>query len=166
MNKLYKAHIDTPLGTMIAIADDDTLHLLEFRDRVNIEKQLKKLSQFQISNQSNSVIDTAQQELNDYFNGTLKSFKTPLKIYGLKFQQSIMQTLIDIPYGQTRSYSDQAQSVGNDNACQAVGSANGRNQIAIIIPCHRVIGKNGNLTGYAGGLKRKKWLLNHERKHA
>ncbi len=116
MNKLYKAHIDTPLGTMIAIADDDTLHLLEFRDRVNIEKQLKKLSQFQISNQSNSVIDTAQQELNDYFNGTLKSFKTPLKIYGLKFQQSIMQTLIDIPYGQTRSYSDQAQSVGNDNA--------------------------------------------------
>ena len=131
MNKLYKAHIDTPLGTMIAIADDDTLHLLEFSDRVNIEKQLKQLSQFQISNQSNSVIDTAQQELNDYFNGTLKSFKTPLKIYGLKFQQSIMQTLIDIPYGQTRSYSDQAQSVGNDNACQAVGSANGRNQIAI-----------------------------------
>ena len=164
--QLTQSKLKTPLGDMIAIADHTHLHLLEFVDRKNIDAQIKKLSDFQIIDGQNSVIESIQTELDDYFKGTLKIFKTPLKLYGSDFQQSVMGTLINVPYGETRAYKDQAIAINNPKASQAVGMANGRNQIAIVVPCHRVIGSNGSLTGYAGGLKRKEWLLTHERKHA
>ena len=150
---------------MIAIADDTHLHFLEFADRKNFDAQIKKISGGIVEGR-NEIIDSIENELNDYFAGDLKAFKTPMKTYGTQFQQSIMQTLVDIPFGETRSYKQQADIIKNPKAVRAVARANSVNQIAIVIPCHRVIGSNGSLTGYAGGLERKEWLLNHERKHA
>jgi len=161
---MIKEQIQTPLGDMIAIADETHLHLLEFDDRKNIDAQLKKIGD--VTTGRNAIIESIDNELKEYFKGTLKTFKTPIKIYGSDFQKSVMNTLINTPYGETRAYKQQADAIKNPNAVRAVAGANGRNQIAIVIPCHRVIGSDGSLTGYAGGLERKEWLLNHERKHA
>ncbi len=164
MVHLIKTEIQTPLGTMIAIADDSALHLLEFNDRKNIDAQLKKIGDTQTGR--NKIIESIESELQDYFAGTLKTFKTPLKLYGSDFQHTAMKALVTVPYGQTRTYKQQAEWINKPKGTQAIGNANGKNQIAIIIPCHRVIGSDGSLTGYAGGLERKEWLLNHERKYA
>ncbi|QTD47311.1 methylated-DNA--[protein]-cysteine S-methyltransferase [Ottowia testudinis] len=98
-------------------------------------------------------------EIEAYFNGQLTAFKTPLDLVGTPFQKSVWQALLDIPYGQTRSYAQQARQIDRPTATRAVAAANGQNKIAIIVPCHRVIGSNGQLTGYGGGLPRKQWLL-------
>jgi O-6-methylguanine DNA methyltransferase len=104
--------------------------------------------------------------MNEYFIGTRKEFDLPLHLLGTSFQKSVWLGLLQIPYGETRSYKKQSIFLGNEKAIRAVAGANGENGIAIIIPCHRVIGENGSLTGYGGGLQRKKWLLDHERKHS
>jgi len=161
---MIKAQIKPPLGDMIAIADETHLHLLEFTDRKNIDAQLKKFGD--VVNGCNKSIESIENELSKYFAGNLKNFKTPLRIDGTDFQQSVLNVLNTIPYAETRSYKQQADILNNPKAVRAIASANGRNQIAIVIPCHRVIGSDGSLTGYAGGLERKQWLLNHERKHA
>jgi AraC family transcriptional regulator, regulatory protein of adaptative response / methylated-DNA-[protein]-cysteine methyltransferase len=109
-------------------------------------------------------IVSVQQECEDYFNGTLKQFTTPLHFLGTPFQQSVWQALQDIPYGETRSYADLAGVIGNPKAHRAVAGANHANPFTIIVPCHRVIYADGSLGGYAGGLTRKQWLLDHERK--
>jgi methylated-DNA-[protein]-cysteine S-methyltransferase len=98
-------------------------------------------------------------EFDAYFSGRLQHFTLPLAAHGTAFQQAVWQALCDIPYGETRSYSDIARAIGKPNAVRAVGAANGRNPLSIIVPCHRVIGQNGSLTGYAGGLEIKKALL-------
>lgn len=108
--------------------------------------------------------ETAKQ-INEYFNGKRKCFDLPIKPSGTEFQQKVWTALLSIPYGETRSYKEIAIAVGNDKACRAVGMANNRNPISIIIPCHRVIGTNGKLVGYAGGLKVKDYLLNMEKTH-
>ncbi len=102
-------------------------------------------------------------EIATYFNGRLKQFKTPLDWVGTPFQQRVWQALLDIPYGQTRSYGEQARQIGQPTATRAVAAANGQNKISVIVPCHRVIGSDGRLTGYGGGLPRKQWLLALER---
>jgi methylated-DNA-[protein]-cysteine S-methyltransferase len=112
------------------------------------------------------VIEKCRAELEQYFNGALKIFSIPLSPEGTGFQKRIWQLLLSIPYGTTCSYYDLAKKSGDANNTRAVGNSNGKNKIAIIIPCHRVIGMNGNLTGYAGGMWRKKWLLDHESKIA
>lgn len=109
------------------------------------------------------VIKDAFRQLEEYFCGRRKVFDLPLKLDGTPFQKSVWKALIKIPYGKTASYLDIAESIGNKNACRAVGMANNRNKIAIVIPCHRVIGKNGSLTGYAGGLDVKERLLELEK---
>lgn len=149
---------------MIAIANDHSLHLLEFSNRKNINTQLQKFTD-RITQGHNTIIDTIENELDDYFKGNLTHFKTPITFYGTPFQKSVMEILVKIPHGETITYKDQAIALENPRAIRAVARANGTNQIAIVIPCHRVIGSNGKLTGYAGGLKRKDWLLNHERKY-
>lgn len=106
------------------------------------------------------------EELNAYFNGELSRFETPLAPSGTPFQIQVWSALTEIPYGETWSYGALARRVGNPNASRAVGLANGRNPISILVPCHRVIGANGSLTGYGGGLDRKAWLLRHEAVHA
>ena len=101
-------------------------------------------------------------ELQDYFSGTLKRFEMPISLSGTEFQRSIYRQLINIPYGETRSYSDIAEAIGNKKAVRAVGNANSKNPIAIVVPCHRVIGRDGSLTGFAGGIEAKKILLRLE----
>lgn len=165
MNQLMKKTIDTPIGNMIAITDDTKLHLLEFTDRRGLEPEIAKMiktADVEIISGRTKITDLIEQELKSYFKGELKKFKTPLKLYGSDFQKSVLNTLINIPYGETRSYKEQAVILGNPKAVRAVARANGTNQIAIVIPCHRVIGADGSLTGYAGGLDKKERLLKHE----
>lgn len=111
-----------------------------------------------------SVLELAVRQLTDYFSGRRKVFDIPLSAQGTVFQRLVWQHLTAIPHGETRSYSDIADAIGRPNSSRAVGAANGRNPIAIIVPCHRVIGANGTLTGYAGGLAAKRWLLHHEQR--
>lgn len=105
-----------------------------------------------------------RKELSEYFRGNRKVFSIPLEFHGTDFQEKSWQALQQIPFGETRNYLEQATMTGNPKAVRAIGGANHRNPITIIIPCHRVIGKNASLTGYAGGIERKKWLLEHEKK--
>jgi methylated-DNA-[protein]-cysteine S-methyltransferase len=115
---------------------------------------------------SNSVIESTTQQLDEYFAGTRHEFDVPLDVVGTEFQQSVWQVLRSIPYGETMSYGEQATVLGDPNKARAVGTANGRNPISIVVPCHRVIGANGSLTGFAGGMKAKKFLLDLEKKNA
>jgi len=157
---------DTPLGPMIIIADDTHLYLAEFTVRKNLPGQLEKLSKVYdrpILPGSNSVLKETAKQLGRYFNGKLTDFDLPLMPTGTEFQRKVWQALIDIPYGETRSYGALAKSIGNAKAFRAVASSNAKNGLAIIIPCHRVINTGGALGGYAGGLDKKQWLLDHEK---
>jgi methylated-DNA-[protein]-cysteine S-methyltransferase len=107
----------------------------------------------------------AVRQLSEYFAGTRRTFHLPLRLQGTEFQQRVWRELTEIPYGETWSYGQLARRIGNPNASRAVGLANGRNPISILVPCHRVIGADGSLTGYGGGLERKQWLLAHEGLH-
>lgn len=165
---LYSAWIETPLGAMLAIADETHLHLLEFTNRRGLEKEIERLRAKQnaaIIPGHSIILDQIESELDAYFKGNLQTFQTPVKLYGSAFQQSVLKALMAVPYGETRSYAQQAAHLENPKAVRAVARGNGMNQLAIIIPCHRIIGSDGTLTGYAGGLARKKWLLEHEIQH-
>ncbi len=167
-NFLIQSQFNTPLGPMIAIADDHHLYLLEFFDRHNLEKEitnLKKWKNTEIETSSNPLLESIKNEMDQYFQGTLKEFKTPIATLGSDFQELVWKELKNIPFGLIISYSELAISVGNPSACRAVAKANSTNQLAIIIPCHRVINKNKDLGGYAAGIDRKKWLLGHEHLH-
>jgi AraC family transcriptional regulator, regulatory protein of adaptative response / methylated-DNA-[protein]-cysteine methyltransferase len=165
---LKSSWLTTPLGPMLAIADEHALYLLEFAERRNLERELKQLpikTDATIIPGRTQPIDSIEQELALYFAGTLKEFKTPVHLLGSHFQQTVWRTLITIPYGNTISYAQEATAMGKPSASRAVANANGANQLAIIIPCHRIINSNGNLGGYGGGIARKQWLLNHEKKN-
>jgi len=159
----------TPLGPMIAGATEEGLCLLEFTDRRMLETQLKRLRRYLKASflpGERPLFGVVQGQLNEYFEGVRKDFDVPLAVAGTPFQASVWQVLQTIPYGETRSYLEQAVAIGNRNAVRAVASANGDNRISILIPCHRVIGKDGTLVGYGGGLWRKQYLLELERRHA
>lgn len=160
--------LTSPLGPMLVCATDRGVCLLEFTDRKMLEmefRDLQKRLQAQIIAGENDHIRRLKIELADYFAGRRTEFTVPLHYPGTDFQISVWNTLCEIPYGTTCSYQDLATTLGNPNAVRAVARANGFNRIAILIPCHRVIGKDGKLTGYGGGLARKKWLLEHELAH-
>ena len=159
---MLKKRIQTAIGAMIAVADDTELHLLEFTDRKNFDRQFAKLPTSPQEGE-NAILKQIGSEITAYFNAGLTNFKTPYKLSGTPFQISVWQALAKIPHAQTPSYSDIARAIHKEKAVRGAASAIGANQLAIIIPCHRVIGANGALTGYAGGLERKKWLLDHER---
>ncbi|MBI1225245.1 MAG: methylated-DNA--[protein]-cysteine S-methyltransferase [Bacteroidetes bacterium] len=155
----------TPLGPMMAGATDHGICLLEFTDRRMLETQISRLKKYlkaEIVSGEHSFFSMLNEQLNDYFDGKRKDFGLPLDLTGTAFQQQVWTELLQIPYGKTRSYKEQATNIGNPKAVRAVARANGDNRISIIIPCHRVIGSDGELTGYGGGLWRKKWLLEHE----
>ena len=159
----------TPLSPMYACASSKGICLLEFTDRRMLEtefKDLRKRLQAVVLPGDNPHLDHVQSEIQEYFSGKRKKFTVPLHTPGTEFQKSVWRSLMDIPYGETRSYAQQAALLGKPTAIRAVGSANGHNRISIIIPCHRVIGSDGNLTGYGGGLHRKKWLLDFEKTNA
>ncbi|MCI0706957.1 MAG: methylated-DNA--[protein]-cysteine S-methyltransferase, partial [Ignavibacteriae bacterium] len=158
--------LETPLGTMLACATEKGICLLEFTDRKMLETELKDLAKRlnAIMLQGESVhFDTLRQQLVEYFEGKRKEFTVPLDTPGTEFQQAVWNILQTIPYGSTRSYLQQAKLIRKPDAVRAVAHANGMNRISIIIPCHRVIGSDGKLVGYGGGLWRKQWLLDHER---
>jgi len=160
--------IPTPLGVMLAGAVDQGVCLLEFADRRMLEReleQLKKLLGAEISPGVCGHFDLLQRELGQYFEGKLKRFTVPLCAPGTPFQLKAWQALRRIPYGSTRTYRQQAEAMGTPKAVRAVGRANGSNRISILIPCHRVIGDDGKLVGYGGGLWRKQRLLELESKN-
>lgn len=158
--------LDSPMGPILVICDDHSLYMLEFTDRKSMDRQMQALAKRTgrvILPGRTVVTDQIETELTAYFAGHLKHFKTPLELSGTEFQKQTWRALISIPYGETRSYKDLATLVGNPKGFRAVANANGRNGLAIIIPCHRVIGSDGGLGGYAGGLGRKQKLLELER---
>lgn len=166
-NILKASWLDTPLGPMIAIADEEAIYLLEFVDRRGLELEIERLRQrtkSAIIPGRSKPIDSIEKELCLYFQGKLRSFNTALHLIGSPFQKHVWEELLKIPPGETRSYAELAKAIGKPSAFRAVALANGANQFAIIIPCHRVINTNGELGGYGGGLTRKKWLINHEKK--
>lgn len=148
--QLYCGAMDTPIGQLKVIANDDAVIEVVFDSSPTI-------------GESNEVVELALNQLSEYFAGTRQVFELPLGAKGTDFRQQVWQQLCEIPYGQTVSYSDIANGIEKPKAVRAVGAANGANPIAVVVPCHRVIGKNGTLTGYAGGLDRKQWLLQFER---
>jgi len=160
--------LETPLGTMFAGATEQGICLLEFTDRKMLETELKSLAKLLNANILQGVnkhLELLKQQLDEYFEGKRKEFTIPLFTPGSEFRQSVWKTLRTIPYGSTRSYKQQAELLQRPEAVRAVANANGMNRISIIIPCHRVIGADGNLTGYGGGLWRKKWLLDLEKQN-
>lgn len=145
--------METPIGRILLCADESGICALKF-DAQGMERG------------EHPFLLQAEQELNEYFAGRRRRFSVPLSIHGTDFQKKVWNALEEIPYGKTASYLDIASAIGNPKACRAVGMANHVNPVPIIVPCHRVVGKNGRLTGYAGGLAIKEILLNLERKHA
>ena len=149
---MFSQYIDSPLGPVHILASASGISAISFvTTRLTAE-------------QPSALTTLAAQQLSAYFAGTLNHFNLPLEARGTAFQQQVWQELCTIPFGQTCSYADIARGIDNVKAVRAVGAANGRNPIAIVVPCHRVIGANGTLTGYAGGLDKKAWLLKHEQR--
>lgn len=168
-NVISVTRIPTLLGPMIAGATDNGICLLEFTDRRMIETQVERLRKYlkaELIPGQSPFFDQLTQELDQYFEGKLQKFTVPLETPGTEFQQKVWKVLQDIPYGKTRSYKEQAIAINNLKAIRAVATANGDNRIAIIIPCHRVIGSDGSMTGYGGGVWRKQKLLELERKNS
>ena len=156
----------TPLGPMFACATASGLCLLEFVDRRMLETEFEDLQRrlsTRILAGENDHIRAAKEQLAEYFAGDRTEFSVPLETPGTDFQIRVWHALLQIPFGTTSTYQKQAEALGNPNAVRAVARANGMNRVAIIVPCHRVIGKDNTLVGYAGGLERKRWLLEHER---
>ncbi|MEM7765416.1 MAG: trifunctional transcriptional activator/DNA repair protein Ada/methylated-DNA--[protein]-cysteine S-methyltransferase [Pseudomonadota bacterium] len=164
-SKLVADWLTTPLGAMLAVGDDRRLSLLEFIDRRALPTELQRLQQrtgVEIGVGRPAALDQASIELTNFFAGESATFATPLAMHGSDFTQQVWRYLESIPAGETRSYADVASALGRPTAVRAVARANGANQIAIMIPCHRVIGADGKLTGYGGGLWRKQQLLDLE----
>ena len=165
-NVIDLKRIETPLGTMIVCASSLGVCLLEFTDRKMLESELKVISRLlnaTIIQGNNEYFDMLEVELQEYFNGQRKEFSVPLHTPGSEFQNRVWTALQSIPYGCTRSYKEQAIAIGSPDSVRAVANANGMNRVSILIPCHRVIGSDGQLTGYGGGLWRKKYLLDLEK---
>ena len=149
--------MNTEKGRLIIAADEQGICHIDFQDA---DRPLDTRADW--THAENSLIKQAKGQLQAYFEGSLDTFNLPLTPGGTVFQQKVWKQLCDIPRGETICYAQLAAAIGKPSASRAVGAANGQNPISIIIPCHRVIGKNGSLTGYAGGLEIKAWLLHHE----
>lgn len=162
---MYLASFETPLGSLLAGATDAGLAVLEFTGPDRLGEQLRRLGRRQkraFVSGTTAASEQAGHELEGYFSGSLRCFNVPLAPVGTAFQLASWQVLRSIPYARTLSYGAQALQLGRPRAVRAVAQANGANPISIIVPCHRVIGADGTLTGYGGGLWRKRWLLGHE----
>ncbi|MCG8423025.1 MAG: methylated-DNA--[protein]-cysteine S-methyltransferase [Proteobacteria bacterium] len=156
LSQLFVKQTNSPLGSIYFVATDRALTGLY------LETQSAQCTANARRVNKHDVIDFAIAELTSYFGGGLTSFSTPIEMSGTAFQKTVWNALLDIPFGETRSYSELAEKVGKPRAARAVGTANGKNPLGIFVPCHRVIGADGSLTGYAGGIANKRWLLAHE----
>lgn len=151
MSKTYTGYFESPIGLLCVVCSDEALVGLDFVERRGNEDDT-----------SCAMLEKSLAQLKAYFDGTLKQFSLPVKPDGTAFQKGVWHALQKVSFGATTSYGAIAKSIGNPKSVRAVGAANGSNPIAIVIPCHRIIGSNGQLTGYGGGLWRKEWLLSHE----
>jgi len=157
---MYYCYLDTPIGELLLAGDGDALCLVGFP-----EGSMRRDPEADwIYNEKPFAV--ARQQLTEYFAGERREFDLPLKLNGTEFQMSVLRALQQIPYGETTSYADIAERIGRPKAVRAVGAANGRNPIPIIVPCHRVIGSHGDLTGFGGGLDTKEALLRLEAEHS
>jgi methylated-DNA-[protein]-cysteine S-methyltransferase len=150
--------IDSPIGPLLLKTDGEALTAI-YMDVPN--RPPRDLDEC-VRDAGAGPLPQAARQLEEYFKGERREFDLPLRMHGTEFQRRAWQSLREIPYGETRSYGEQAKRIGNPNASRAVGLANGRNPIPIVVPCHRVIGADGSLTGFGGGIERKRWLLAHE----
>ena len=150
MSEMFYQYYESPIGTVEIGGTDNAITALYFvEDRRD-------------ATEPTAVIDDAIEQIDAYFNAGRTTFDLPLRLHGTDFQRQVWQQLITVSFGQTVAYQFIADAIGNPRAVRAVGAANGQNPISIIVPCHRIIGSNGQLTGYGGGLWRKEWLLRHE----
>jgi methylated-DNA-[protein]-cysteine S-methyltransferase len=153
--RIYQA----PFGVLTVVGSDLGIRFVMFAN----DAHPKPLEQLQISDvEIHDSVNVAITQLEEYFSGTRRDFELPLDLQGTEFQVSAWKALADIPYGQTASYGQQAASIGRPKAVRAIGGANGRNPVAIVLPCHRIVGADGSLTGFGGGIEVKKWLLDFE----
>ncbi|RXG24407.1 methylated-DNA--[protein]-cysteine S-methyltransferase [Leeuwenhoekiella aequorea] len=150
---MVQAFLETPLGILLIQGDQDGISVIKF-----VENQNKSLETDEIPSDLRDAVD----QIKNYFDGTLNEFTIKLNPQGTEFQKSVWNQLAEIPFGKTTSYLQMAKNLGDTKVIRAAASANGKNPISIIIPCHRVIGSDNSMTGYAGGIWRKKWLLAHE----
>lgn len=150
---LAKQVIQAPFGNLYLYADDNYLSGITFREVDSLEAK---------ADEKHPILQQAAQQLKEYFSGQRHTFDLPLRFSGTDFQQQVWQHLQTVPYGDTQSYQQVAGAIDNPKAVRAVGNANNKNPIVIVVPCHRVIGANGNMVGYGGGLPIKEWLLKHE----
>jgi methylated-DNA-[protein]-cysteine S-methyltransferase len=163
MNAILSSRIDTPIGPMVLLARDGVLLMLEFEDATDRVAREMKLRFGAVDHQPADDPSGLSSRIRDYFAGDLSAIEgIETDGGGTEFQRRVWAELKRIPYGVTISYGDLARRLGDKNLMRAVGLANGRNPISIVVPCHRVIGADGSLTGYGGGIQRKKWLLTHE----
>ena len=154
MDKHYTAYYTSEIGTIEIVGTGEGILSVGFVDEPD-----------RVAPDHHQCLEPCIHQLDEYFQGKRRIFTLPLLLHGTSFQKKVWEALLDIPYGTTQSYAEVARKIKNPNAFRAVGNANNKNNIAIIIPCHRVIGSNGSLTGYASGVWRKKWLLEHESKN-
>lgn len=172
MTRLFRSSVDTPLGPMVALASDDALCALEFSGRGRLTRLKARLDRWytphRLEDGENAVIARAREWLAAYFAGAAEGRALPKRLTldgrGTPFEVQVWEALRRIPAGTTSTYGAIAKTLGGVNLSRAVGLANGANPLAIIVPCHRVIGSDGTLTGYGGGLDKKRWLLDHERR--
>ena len=159
----FQSSIATPIGKMNCLASNSGISLLLFEDNAKEFKQIVSTSN--VTEGENHHLSALKRELSAYFEGTLKSFNVELDFIGSTFQKDVWSRLMKIPYGATMTYGQLADDMGDRKKIRAVANANARNQIMIIIPCHRIIGSGSKLTGYRGGIERKRWLINFEQQH-
>ncbi|KKC48244.1 cysteine methyltransferase [Paenibacillus sp. D9] len=155
MNKPHRVDLDTPIGVLMIVGTDEGVQSILFSDEDQVPEPIRP-------DTPRALIDCRLQ-MEEYFRGERRRFTFPCAAQGTDFQKNVWQALTDVPYAHTVSYKDIAVAIGNEKAIRAVGSANGKNRLSIVVPCHRIIGSSGALTGYAGGLWRKEWLLRHEK---
>lgn len=155
MSKEYKLDYESPIGMVEIIGDHAAVNSILFTERSEKANLLTA--------ETPAALVECYTQFDEYFKGERYEFTFSLQFEGTEFQKSVWEALREIPYAETASYKDIAVSIHNEKAIRAVGSANGKNKLSIVIPCHRIIGSNGKLTGYAGGLWRKEWLLQHEK---
>jgi methylated-DNA-[protein]-cysteine S-methyltransferase len=158
-NAPFYSELESPVGVLLLRGDGEVLTGL-FMDEQRHRPALPESCE-----RNDRAFRAVREQLNAYFAGKLQKFEIALAGEGSPFQRTVWKALCKIPFGETESYGGLARRIGNANASRAVGLANGRNPIGIIVPCHRVVGANGSLTGYGGGLERKQWLLEHERRY-
>jgi len=158
---LWRREMDSPIGTLTIVSDGDAIVAIRFEAEV-ADSQATLDRTIEAAGGEHAVLDRTIEQLDEYFRGERTEFELPLAPQGTPFQQRAWLALREIPFGETITYGEQARRLGDPNKSRAVGAANGKNPIPIVVPCHRVVGANGHLTGYAGGLGTKAWLLDHE----